>query len=75
MILEKIPINCDLTEAGLEIAEKRCFGDKTKLILYVSPGLIDQAERLKLNYKVDTTLATDAWYLVGEWSGVFSPGA
>jgi hypothetical protein len=77
MILERMKIDADLSEASLGWAKEQVLGEPQKLT--VSTALMDVATRIIRNTTiklyVDTELEADGWYLQGQWNGVFSPGA
>lgn len=79
MILNKITVNCDLSESAFEQAMKECYASlDNKPTLFVSTALIAIAHSIcagKYAIKVDTNLNQDEWYVTTRWRGVYSPGA
>lgn len=81
MILTRITVDSDLSEAAIEYAIKSLHEYKTSQVgaLYVSSeGLRDGgtlARKFHLTLYLDDNLPPDAWYVKDKWFGVFSPGA
>lgn len=75
MILQRMVVPYDFSQAGLEKARADLpeFPKETKLFVSVRSAML--AEKLRLDYSVDTDLAPDAWYIEGKFSGIYSPGA
>lgn len=74
MILNRLSLDCDLSEMSFEKALKEVFSEQESVVLVVSPALIDIAIKLWPKVKVETILPQEAWYIVGKWDGIYSPG-
>ena len=76
MILTKISVDCDLSEAAVSEAKRYCPDMEH---LYVSSSDIRTAQKLSrvfgLTYYLDDNLPQYAWYIKGKALGMFSPGA
>lgn len=77
MILNRVKVDCDLSECALKEAIKSTWDSLDKL--YVSTALVEIGRQLAnlhtLSLFVDTNLPQDAWYITGRFTGVYSPGA
>mgnify|MGYP000202160103 CR=1 FL=1 len=79
MILKKLSITADLSEASLAAGKSECYckiGDDVELT--VSTALMETANRLcrgtDMKVFVDTNLPENGWYVTTKYFGVYSPG-
>ena len=78
MILTKLEIDSDLSEAAVEHAMSKLYGESAKTLFVSTYNLKyapDIARKYQIMYQVDDELPTDAWYVKNKYFGVFSPGA
>jgi len=78
MILNKVDIDSDLSEASVEGALANLY-DQDDRALFVGTDQIDRGMKIARKYHlklyVDDALCRDAWYVKSRYFGLFSPGA
>ena len=78
MSMEKISVNCDFSEVGVEIAFEQLGGlDIPHIVVSPANKLIAQkiCGEHRWSWGIDETLTADAWKVTLRGNTIYSPGA